>query len=282
MDVAIVTDWEHLRGTENDRLLAPALEALGVSARLVAWDDPAMDWSLPRLTVIRATWDYHLRREDFLLWAERASAASALWNPLPLVRWNTHKRYLRDLRERGVRTVPTVWLSQGKAVDLAELLASQGWSAVVVKPAVSASAFATMLVTPKTLASGQAHLGEMLADRDMMVQPYMASVTTTRERSLVYVDGQLTHTFLRAPALTEATPAWDHIALTANDPEEDAFARHALACVEERPLYARVDIVRDDDGLLCLMELELVEPSLGLDLAPWAAKPFAEAIAARL
>jgi hypothetical protein len=284
MDIAIVTDVEHLNGTENDRLLAPALEARGLSVRLVAWDDEAMDWSLPRLSVIRATWDYHLRREAFMAWAERVSGLTSLWNPITILRWNTHKGYLRELAERGVRVVPTIWLARREVVDLAEIFARQGWSAAVVKPAVSASAYATKLVTRERLAAGQAHLDDLLASRDMMVQPYLASVLTTRERSLVYVDGRLTHTFLRAPALVHGTTeAWNRNTLTPNDPEEDAFAAIALSCLEERPLYARVDLVRDDAGQLCLMELELVEPSLGLDLAPRAATDIlADAIAARL
>lgn len=282
MDIALVVDAEHLTTSENARLLAPALVARGLDARLIAWDDAAMDWSLPRVSVIRATWDYHLRREEFLRWAERASALTALWNPLALLRWNTHKSYLRDLRERGVRIVPTVWLPRGAEADLPGLLAREGWSAAVVKPAVSASAFATMLVTPETLAAGQAHLTESLSSRDMMVQPYLSAVVTEGERSLVYIDGQLTHTVRRAPALSAVADEWNWDRLVANDPAEDAFASAVLERVGQRVLYARVDLVRDDAGNLCLMELELVEPSLGLDLAPSAAERFAEAIAARL
>lgn len=284
MDIAIVTDVEHLTGTENDGLLVPALAARGLSARTVAWDDAAMDWSRPRLAVIRATWDYHLRRDAFMAWAERTSALTSLWNPIATLRWNTHKGYLRDLAVRGVRTVPTVWLSQGEEADLGNILAREEWSAVVVKPAISASAYATKLVTREQLAAGQAHLNDLLAERDVMVQPYLDSVMTTRERSLVYIDGRLTHSILRAPALVHGTTeAWTRNKLAANDPEEDAFARHALARVEERPLYARVDLVRDDGGHICLMELELVEPSLCLDLAPQAAtEALADALAARL
>ena len=282
MDIAIVVDSAHIVGTENDLLLAPALAARGLSAQLVAWDDATMDWSLPRLSVIRATWDYHLRREEFLRWVERVSGLCPLWNPQVLLRWNSHKRYLRDLSERGVRVVPTVWLPRGVDADLTSLLARERWSAAVIKPAVSASAYATIMVTPRTLAAGQAHLEELLDSRDMMIQPYLSSVMTTRERSLVYIDGHLTHTILRAPALARGADASNRNALIANDPEEDAFAAHALECMGERALYARVDLVRDDEGALCLMELELVEPSLGLDLAPWAAERFAGAIAARL
>ena len=43
------------------------------------------------------------------------------------VRWNTHKRYLRDLARRGVATPPTVWLDAGTEVDVAATLSERGW-----------------------------------------------------------------------------------------------------------------------------------------------------------
>ncbi len=51
--------------------------------------------------------------------------------------------------------------------------------------------------------------------------------------------------------------------------------------VPEPLLYARVDVVTDDDGEPVLMELELVEPSLFTDLAPGALERFADAVVAR-
>ncbi len=283
--LALVVDADHLDEEDSQELLAPALAARGLSAALVAWDDPTVDWSAFRLCVIRATWDYHLRLPEFLAWAERIAARTVLWNPLDLVRWNTHKRYLRDLERQGVAIVPTVWAPQGTTLDLAALLADRGWTRAVVKPAVSASAYATRLVTSETIAQGQTHLDTLLAARDMMVQPFLTSVTTTGERSLVYFDGVLSHTILRSPALgvdIGGVDIGEESRLIANDAEEAAFAEHIMQAVNGETLYARVDIARDDAGDLRLMELELIEPWLGLDLALEAATRFAAAIARRL
>jgi hypothetical protein len=280
--VALVADANHCDEAHNSefRALKQELAARGLSVSLVAWDDPAADWSTFRLCVIRATWDYHLRLPEFLAWAERVTAQTALWNPLDLVRWNTHKRYLRDLERQGVAIVPTVWAPRGTRLDLATLLAERGWARAVVKPAVSASAYATRLVTSETIAEGQAHLDALLAGRDMMIQPFLTSVTTTGERSLVYFDGVLSHTFLRSPALGKSTTA--NTGLISNDAEEVAFAVRVMQAVNGEALYARVDIARDDAYDLRLMELELVEPWLGLELAPDSATRFAAAIARRL
>lgn len=46
-------------------------------------------------------------------------------------------------------------------------------------------------------------------------------------------------------------------------------------------LYARVDVIRDGDGGLRLMELELIEPSLFLAQHPPALERLADAIVAR-
>jgi hypothetical protein len=280
--VALVTDTNHRDEANNAEFLAlkPELAARGLSAALVAWDDPAVDWSAFRLCVIRATWDYHLRRREFLAWAERVATQTALWNPLNLVRWNTHKGYLRDLEAQGVAIVPTVWAPRGTPLDLAALLARRGWTQAVVKPAVSASAYATRLVTSETIGEGQTLLDTLLAERDMMIQPFLTSVTTTGERSLVYFDGALSHTFLRSSALGKGNAGGK--GLIANDAEEVAFAGRVMRAVNGETLYARVDITRDDAGDLCLMELELVEPWLGLDLAPEAPARFAATIARRL
>jgi hypothetical protein len=280
--VALVSDANHCDEQDNSEFLAlkPELAARGLSVSLVAWDDPSVDWSAFRLCVIRATWDYHLRLPEFLAWTERVAAQTALWNPLALVRWNTHKGYLRDLERQGVAIVPTIWAPHGTRLELATLLKARGWTQAVVKPAVSASAYATRLVTIATLAEGQAHLDALLAERDMMIQPFLSSVTSVGERSLVYFDGALSHTVLRAPALGAAPDA--DARLLPNDPEEAAFAGRVMQSMRGETLYARVDIARDAAGALCLMELELIEPALWLGLAPVAAARFAAAIARRL
>jgi hypothetical protein len=281
-DITLVADANHRDETHNSeyRALKPELAARGLSPSLVAWDDPSVDWSAFRLCVIRATWDYHLRLPEFLAWGELVAVKSALWNPLALVRWNTHKRYLRDLERQGVAIVPTVWASQGTNLDLAALVDEYGWTQAVVKPAVSASAYATRMVTSATVAVGQAHLDALLVERDMMIQPFLTSVTTTGERSLVYFDGVLSHTFLRSPALGKSTTA--ETGLIPHDAEETAFAWRVIQAVNGETLYARVDIARDDAGDLRLMELELVEPWLAIELAPEAPARFAAAIAKRL
>jgi hypothetical protein len=230
--------------------------------------------------VIRSTWDYFHRRAAFLAWAERVAGLTELWNPVPVLRWNTHKGYLADLAGRGVPVVPTVWLAAGTGADLGEILAEQGWQRAVLKPAVSADSYGTIIVTGT--AADQAHLDRLLDERDMMVQPFLTSVGSYGERSLLFIAGEFTHAVRRsAPKGYGPHYGWDCPPVAAAA-EELALARAVLAAVQAPTLYARVDLLRDDAGAPCLLELELVEPSLFLRTAPQAVERLAGAIAAQV
>src|SRR5699024_625736 len=76
--------------------LVAALEALGLRAAWAPWDDAETDFAAADLVVLRATWDYPHRREEFLKWCE---SVPRLANPAHVARWNTDKAYLLDLAE---------------------------------------------------------------------------------------------------------------------------------------------------------------------------------------
>lgn len=282
LDVALITYSELPGLAEDEQLLVAALAGLGVKAGPAVWDDPAIAWASIGACVIRSTWDYHHRLEEFIAWAEHVASMSSLWNPVEVVRWNTRKTYLRELDERGIATVPTVWLERGSKADLESLMAEQGWQRVVVKPVVSASAYATVLVADESLHKGQAHLDKLLAQRDMIIQPFISSVETSGERSLMFIDGQFTHAVRRTFPLGPNHDGQEKSRLVEATRTEIGFAANVLQAAGHTTLYARVDVVRDEAGALCLMELELVEPSLFLQLAPEAVERLAGAIAERL
>jgi hypothetical protein len=280
LDVYLVTCVRYPAGPDDDAPLVAACAAQGLRTAWAVWDDPAVDWAAAPVAVIRATWDYHHRRAEFLAWADRVAALTDLWNPASTIRWNTHKGYLRDLEAAGIPCVPTAWLAAGRLADLAALLAERNWTDVVIKPAVSADSFATRRVAAADLAAGQGHLDTHLPARDMMIQPFLPSVLDYGERSLIAINGEITHAVIRTPLGGSAhlPPA---PTLTTSAPDERDLAARILAGLTPTPLYARVDLARTPDGVPCLMELELVEPSLFFRLAPTGAHRLAAAIALR-
>ncbi|MFL5322102.1 MAG: RimK family alpha-L-glutamate ligase [Myxococcaceae bacterium] len=257
---------------------APIIEALGrrgVSCEAVAWD-ARVSWTGAEVVVLRSTWDYHLRREEFLSWVERTALLTSVWNPAKVVRWNSHKGYLRELSERGVPTVPTEWVPKGKTPSLSELLTRRGWTDAVAKPAISAGGFETVRV--RHTADAQAAFERIAAHSEVMVQPYLRSVEGHGERSLVYIGGEFSHAVRKPPLLKAVERPSDDVVPAIAEADELELAKRVLAAVESELLYARVDLARDESGRPMLMELEVIEPSLFLRHAKGAADRLAEAI----
>ena len=283
--VALATYRELPRLNEDDRLLQSALGALGINAAPAVWDSSEECWGDYQAVLVRSCWDYHRRLEEFLAWlaaVERAGAA--VWNPVPLQRWNAHKRYLRDVAARGVPVVPTRWLGRGESVRLATLLAEAGWQDAVVKPAVSASAFGAWRTSSATAARHQAQLDGLLAAGDVMVQPFVAEVADPGEWSIVFLGGRFSHAVLKRPAARDYRVQWEFggSAVSAVPGAHlVADAERALAAAPGRALYARVDGV-EQGGRLVLMELELIEPHLFLAWSAPAAARLARALRATL
>lgn len=258
--------------------LAEALHAAGFDAQLVAWDDPAADWDAPIPTLIRSTWNYSLHVEAFRAWIDRAAAAAPLFNPPAICHANLHKRYLLELAARGVPVVPTHLVERGQTADLPAVAAPWGAPRIVIKPAIGASSRDTERFAPSDPAAA-AHLARLTAQGDALVQPYQTSVEGYGERSLVCLDGALSHSVRKTPRFGGDA---EHVA----GPFEIAEDERAVAAAALAPygdlLYARVDLARDDAGRPMIMELELLEPSLFLEHQPGAAERLVAALARRL
>jgi len=262
---------------DDDRLLVPALAALGVTAVPAVWDSTGVCWDEFHGVLIRSCWDYHLRLPEFLGWiARRERAGSVVWNRADLLRWNCHKGYLRDLAARDVATVPTRWLARGEEIDLRALLADAAWQDAVVKPAVSASASGTWRTSIQTATTDRARLDELLRAGDVMVQPLLREVGDAGEWSLLFLGGRFSHAVLKRPASGDYRVQWE---FGGSAPPRQLLddAERVIAAAPGDPVYARVDGV-EREGRLVLMELELIEPHLFLGWDAEAADRLARAI----
>ncbi len=277
--VAIVTYPSLPQLADDEQLVLPELEQRGVRATPAVWSDPTVDWGSFDAAVVRSTWDYHLQREAFLAWVDRVARVTKLWNRAPLLRWNTQKTYLRDLEARGVPIVPTEFSDGSRS--LAEIRTARGWDRMVFKPSISADAHRTYLVDEANLLASEATYRALVAEQTVLVQPYLASVETAGEHSLVFLDGTFSHAADRVAALARNRGPGGGTPVPASE-EERAFGRAVLSAAEAPTLYARIDVVRDDRGEFRLMELELVEPTLFLRAHPEAPQRLATAISSWL
>jgi glutathione synthase/RimK-type ligase-like ATP-grasp enzyme len=278
--VALATCDELPDGDEDAPALTAALRTLGVEAVSVTWDADDVDWGEFDLVVVRSTWDYAERYEQFLAWLE---IVPRLANPSSVVRWSTDKRYLAELAAAGVAVAPTEYLDPGDPFDPPS-------GRFVVKPAVSAGGRHAASYRPEATASAVEHVRRLHGEgRTVIVQPYLDALDADGETGLVFIAGRYSHAFRKGPLLArEAEPATglyleEEIEPRAPSSEEHEAAARALAAVpfdSGEILYARVDLAPTENGRPVVLEVELAEPSLYLWCRKGAAERFAEAISA--
>jgi len=281
------------RGLDED--MPPLLEAFaaaGAEAKIGDWDDPGIDWTRFAAAVLRSAWDYAERRSEFLDWVERTAARTMLYNPVPVVRWNSDKHYLRELARAELPVVPTSYVETAAEAPgvLAEFLAQQAAAELVVKPAIGAGARGTRRHGRSATAEVLAHVRSILeSGRAVMLQPYLEEVDIRGESALMFIEGRFSHAVRKGALLprgrlpTAGLFAPEEIAALTAESAELAAAERVLARLPFGALlYARVDLVRDAEGQPRLLELEITEPSMYLAHAPGSAERFARAALARL
>ncbi|MEJ8568007.1 ATP-grasp domain-containing protein [Elongatibacter sediminis] len=265
---------------DDDLALAP-LADLGWIPEVVSWRQDRTPWEEFAAVIIRSTWDYWDDVEAFLATLAAIDRATRLANPLGLVRWNLAKTYLRELERAGVPIVPTLWLDGVTEQTPAECRARLGSDEIVIKPVVGANGEdAFRLSGPLSDATLQ-QVAARFPGRPAMAQPFVRGVIDEGEYSLFHFSGEFSHAIVKRPADGEFRTQEERGAEIQSVVPEPALAnaaRRALDTLDPAPLYARTDLVRDADGSFCVMELELIEPSLYLRTDPNAPGRFAEAI----
>ncbi|MBT8338027.1 MAG: hypothetical protein KJO11_15670 [Gemmatimonadetes bacterium] len=263
----LVTGRDLPAGDPETRFLSQVLSETGWSVDIAVWSDPNIAWGDADLTVLRSTWDYPDHLDAFLAWCDRAAGQTALHNPPALVAGNVDKRYLTALSRSGVPVVPTRWLAEPTPAALAALRTAEGWPHLVVKPAVGIDGLGVHRWPAGEERAPIAYAGRR---HGWIVQPYVSSVRTHGERSVVLVDGEATWSVEKRPGLDgpdiRVQERWGGSTRNVeSDAEADALAGRTLAasCPDGAPLYARVDLLIWE-GRWHVTEVELIEPSLYL------------------
>ena len=298
MKVAILASDNMMPGADGERpdfferdeqmgKIVPALAALGVGCELRRWreaDAIAGDYAavLPLLC-----WDYWEQRDAFLATLERSAERTRVLNAPGLLRWNTDKAYLAELGAKGAPIIETVIAERVSEGVVREAFETLGAERLVIKPQIGAGAWRQVSVR-----KGEAlpEASEMPPGR-AMIQPFLKAVETEGEISMLYFGGRFSH------ALRKTPKAGDYRIQSLYGGREVEFAPDAgmiglaadvLAMMDEAPLYARVDLLRGNDGAWRLIEVEMVEPYLYFGLSAGeggenlGAQAFASALVERL
>ena len=263
--------------------LAGALATAGIAVEPTPWTDHVADASgLTRFPLVLPliAWGYH---RDHDRWMEAcatwAAAGVRMLNPPSVLGWNSDKSYLGRLADQGVAIPDTVWIDGPTQADVDAAFDRFGTDQIVVKPRVSGGAY-------KTLRLSRGERMDGAPDGPAMIQPYLPTIETEGETSLLFFGGKLSHVVEKRPVPGEfrvqVQYGGGYVALPEPPADALALAEKTLAAIGEDLLYARIDMAPDADGGWLLMEAELIEPDFYLGSAPEGGKRFAEAVRTRL
>lgn len=245
---------------EHDRMMealrGPFAER-GMEVIDVDWADASQDWSDYGAALIGTTWDYWDHAQHFLQTLDRIEQVTPLFNSAALVRWNSHKGYLKSLAEKGARLIPTLWIDQVDEAAFAAAFETLGSDDLVFKRQVGAGADGQFRLSPDAACPDMPH--------PMMVQPFLSRIQEEGEYSFIFINGAFSHALLKQAKAgdyrIQSTYGGTETAITPSEADLHAAAK-ILKALDDVPLYARVDMLRGADGQLLLMELELIEPYL--------------------
>lgn len=266
----------------DDQPLVELFHKAGIEATPAIWSDPTINWSDFDHIIIRNTWDYTNRLEEFLAWVK--AQESRIKNSFEIISWNCNKLYLNDLATAGFPVVDTQFVSGPQGT----------WNPpsdgdFVVKPTVSCGSQDTMrfpVSDPASLCNAQDLIGRIVSQgKTAMVQPYLAAIDEVGETAQLFIDGEYSHAIRKGPLLAPNMEAHKEHGLfikediSPREPKDEQrrLAEAVMHYVTQRfgkPLYARVDLLDDSEGTPVVLELELVEPSMFFGTAPGSTERF--------
>lgn len=248
-----------------DRMLEAPLKSLGWELTEVSWHAKNHNWEQYDAVIVRSTWDYQAHCQDFLTCLQVIDNSSAvLCNSMSLIKWNISKHYLKELENKGVPIIPTLWADELQEQNFAAAFAKFGCDEIVIKPYVSANADGTYRLTPAQVTEQLPLIMQEYKERSAMLQPFLSSIIEEGEYSLFYFNSQYSHAICKRPAKGDFRVQEEHGGqLNSIEPSKAMFAlaEQTIDALPEEALYARVDIVSLNGGLM-IIEVELIEPSL--------------------
>ena len=270
--------WSYI--SQSDTVLADALSERGYRVDHQPWQGDFAAFQRADLILLRSNWDYHYDLAGFTAWLDRVEAAALpIHNPIPLVRWNLHKRYLFDLQARGVLIPTTRVLAM--AAEPEPIFQELGWQEAIIKPVAGASSHLVERVSDDGLAHWSQRVRSQRADGDWLIQEFRPEIKQTGEWSLVFLAGAFSHAVVKQPDPGEFQLKSQYTEqIRRVTPPADLLrqAQQVIASLPTVPLYARVDGIRSAQGAFLVLELELNEPGLYFTFAPEQASHFAAVI----
>ena len=290
-DVVILTDsryenpknknWYINQVLEEDQLLIDEIKKTGLSVCKKDWNSKEFNWSNSRIAIFRSTWDYFDRFDEFFLWKEKIKNKLFFVNSSKLIDWNIDKIYLKDLKLKGINIPKSIFIKKNKLTTVKELFEKTNFKIAVLKPNISGAARHTYKIKKIEESSYEDIFKKLIITENMIFQEFIHDIEKNGEISLVLIAGKYTHAVRKKARKGDFRVQDDHGGTVEKYnalKEEVLFAEHCITLCPEKPVYARVDIIYDNKGRICLNELELIEPELWFRNFPKAAMLLAQEI----
>ena len=274
-DVVILTDHRYINPTIKnwyidqvlleDQLLQMELENKGLKVCKKNWADPNFDWFSTTYAIFRTTWDYFERFDEFFTWIDKTKHKTTFINTTEIINWNIDKHYLQDLAGNGINIIPTLFIEKDDKINLTELFKQTKWSEAVIKPAISGAARHTYRITPNNCIFYEDIFQQLIKEKCMLFQEFMNNITLDGEISLILIGGEYTHSVRKIAKKGDFRVQDDHggkVVEHKASSEEIKFAKECVKGCPFYPIYARVDMIYNNNNQPSLIELELIEPEL--------------------
>ena len=300
-DVVILTESRFINPVETnefiqnilleDQLVNHELIKLGLTITRKSWDDKNFDWSSTKHILFRATWDYFDRYDEFLKWFQKTARQTKFINSETLIRWNIDKHYLLDLNKKGIHIPKTLFVEPNSKTMLINAIEKAknelDFTALdfVLKPCVGGGAYHTYKFHESESPKHEAIFQKLITSEAMMLQEFQKNIVTEGEISMMVFNGEFTHAVLKIAKPGDFRVQDDYGGTVHNykpTKEQIDFAIATVNAAPELPVYARVDIFKDNKGNWALAELEIFEPELWFRFYPKAAQVLAKSIKERL
>jgi len=290
-DIVILTDNRYVNPTTTnwyidqvvleDQLLQTALEDKGLKVCKKDWADLSFDWTKTKSAIFRTTWNYFDRFDDFFSWLNQTKNKTIFINSVEVINWNIDKHYLQYLAKNNINIAPTLFVEKGEKISLKQLFEKTNGREAVIKPAISGAARHTYRINASNCSEFETVFQNLIKNECMLFQEFLNNITTQGEISLILIGGKYTHAVKKIAKKGDFRVQDDHGgSVEKYNPTnlEITFAENCLKASPYQPIYARIDIVYDNNNKPSLSELELIEPELWFRDCPKAAKLLAEEI----
>ncbi|WP_143960599.1 ATP-grasp domain-containing protein [Litoribacter populi] len=269
----------------EDSILSELLTAEGFDFKFEVWSDRAVDWSQYTHLVVKSPWDYFDRYVEFTTWCQTIiESGIPVFNNLKTILWNSDKKYLQEIQEKGHKIIPTHFLQKNQPIYLEDVFVEFSTDDLIFKPTISGGAKNTIKLHKGETDAISSNLEELVKNEDFLLQPFIPEIVAEGEYSLIFFNNKFSHAVLKSPK--DGDFRVQHFfggKITSIQPCP-SLMRNAELIIQDFAqdcLYARVDGVMIE-GVFYLMELELIEPYLFLFTHPEAKANYIMALKEKL